>query len=115
MNQICYAELHTPAPAEARRFYAALFGWEMKHHAEMDYTEIKAPGGPEAGLMAVTPEDAAPQWVTYVGVGDIDASLARAVELGAKVRTPRTEIPNTGWFAWLDDPTGVRFAIFQKG
>ena len=115
MNPICYAELHTQAPAEARRFYTDLFGWEMKHHAEVDYTEIKTgDGGPEAGLMGVTPEDAAPQWVTYVAVPDVDEAAARAVTLGARVRVPRTDIPGTGWFAWLDDPTGARFALFQK-
>jgi predicted enzyme related to lactoylglutathione lyase len=115
MNPICYAELHTAAPAEARRFYADLFGWEMNHHAEGDYTEIKTgDGGPEAGLMGVTPHDATPQWVTYVAVPDVDAAAARAIELGAKVRMPRTEIPGTGWFAWLDDPTGARFALFQR-
>lgn len=114
-HPIVYAELHTQAPAEARRFYAALFGWGMTHHAESEYTEIQpGAGGAEAGLMAVTPHDAAPQWVTYVGVPDLDAAVARAQELGAKVRMPRTEIPATGWFAWLDDPTGARFAVFQK-
>ncbi len=86
----------------------------MSHHAEMDYTEIRAGGGPEAGLMGLTPHDAAPQWVTYVAVPDVDAAAARAVALGAKVRMPRTEIPGTGWFAWLDDPTGARFALFQR-
>ena len=115
MNPICYSELHTAAPDEARRFYNGLFGWEMNHHAEVDYTEIRTgPGEPEAGLMAVTPTDAGPQWVTYVGVADVDASTARAVELGAKVRMPRTEIPGTGSIVWLDDPTGARFGLFQK-
>ena len=114
MHPICYAELHTNAPAKARRFYADLFGWEMNHHEAVDYTEIETGNGLEAGLMGVTPEDAVRQWVTYVAVEDVEAAAARAVALGAKVRTPKTEIPNTGWFAWLDDPTGARFALFQK-
>ena len=115
MNPICYAELHTTAPAEARAFYASLLGWKMKHHAEVDYTEIETGGGPGAGLMSLTPVDAAPSWVTYMEVADLDAATSRAVDLGAKVRTPRTPIPGTGWFVWLDDPAGARFGLFEKG
>ena len=113
-HPIVYAELHTPKTAAARDFYTGLFGWEMKLHREFDYAEIKTGEGPEAGLMGLTPHDAGPAWVTYFGVADLDAAVARAVELGAVVRAPRTEIPGQGWFAWLDDPTGARFAVWQK-
>jgi predicted enzyme related to lactoylglutathione lyase len=115
MNPICYAELHTSTPEKARTFYGALLGWKMNHHAEVEYTEIETGGGPGAGLMALTPTDSGPQWVTYVEVPDLDGAAARAVELGARVRAPRTPIPGTGWFVWLDDPTGARFGLFQKG
>jgi predicted enzyme related to lactoylglutathione lyase len=115
MNPICYAELHTSTPEKARNFYGALLGWKMNHHAEVEYTEIETGGGPGAGLMALTPTDSGPQWVTYVEVPDLDGAAARAVELGARVRAPRTPIPGTGWFVWLDDPTGARFGLFQKG
>jgi predicted enzyme related to lactoylglutathione lyase len=49
-----------------------------------------------------------------MGVPDLDAAVVRAVELGAEVRAPRTEIPGQGSFAWLDDPTGARFALWEK-
>lgn len=114
LHPIVYAELHTPKTAEARGFYAGLFGWEMKLHEELDYTEIQPGCGPEAGLMGLTPHDERPAWITYFGVADLDAAVARAVGLGAVVRASRTEIPGQGWFAWLDDPTGARFALWEK-
>ncbi len=114
-HPIVYAELHTPQPAAARDFYAQLFGWEMTFHEQHDYTSIRPGEGPEAGLMGLTPHDEGrPQWVTYVGVPDADAAAARAVALGAVVRAGKTEIPGEGWFVWLDDPAGVRFALWQK-
>lgn len=113
-HPIVYAELHTPKTAEARSFYAGLFGWEMKIHTEFDYTEIQPGGGPEAGLMGLTPHDERPSWVTYFGVPDVEAAVERAVGLGAVLRAPKTEVPGQGWFAWLDDPTGARFALWQK-
>ncbi len=114
-HPIVYAELHTPRPAACREFYSRLFGWEMKHHEAVDYTEVDTGEGPGAGVMGLAPHDGGrPQWVTYVGVPDVDAAAARAVELGAVVVVPRTEIPGQGWFAWLDDPSGTRFALWQK-
>ena len=114
-HPIVYAELHTTRPAAARDFYSRLFGWETKHYPEHDYTSILPGEGPEAGLMGLTPHDEGrPQWVTYVGVADVDETSARAVALGAVLRVGKTEIPGEGWFAWLDDPTGVRFALWQK-
>jgi len=114
LHPIVYAELHTSQPAAAREFYRRLFGWQMNHHPEFDYTEIVPGEGPGAGLMGLTPHDSGPAWVTYVGVADLDAAAARAVELGAKVRMARTEVPGQGWFVWLDDPHGARFALWQK-
>jgi predicted enzyme related to lactoylglutathione lyase len=113
-HPIVYAELHTTQPAASRDFYAKLFGWEMKHHEALDYTEVGTGEGPGAGLMGLAPQDGGrPAWVTYVGVQDVGAAAARAVELGAVVRVGRTEVPNMGWFAWLDDPAGARFALWQ--
>jgi predicted enzyme related to lactoylglutathione lyase len=65
--------------------------------------------------MGLTPHDGdRPQWLTYIGAPDLDAAAARAIELGAVVRAPRTAVPGQGWFVWLDDPTGARFALWQK-
>ncbi len=78
---IVYAELHTPKTAEARGFFAGLFGWEMKLHDALDNTEILPGGGPEAGLMGLTPHDERPPWITYFGVPDVEAA---ALVLGAR-------------------------------
>jgi uncharacterized protein len=105
-HPIVYAELHTSNPGKARDFYKDLFGWGMKVHTEFDYTEVQPGSGPEAEMMGLTPHDGdRPQWVTYVGVPDLDV---------AAVRAPRTAVPGQGWFVWLDDPTGARVALWQK-
>jgi predicted enzyme related to lactoylglutathione lyase len=114
-----YAELHTSHPEAARAFYADLFGWAMRHH-ETDgpggaYTEIKIGEGPEAGLMGYTPfDDGRSQWLPYIRVEELGAATRRAVELGATLHVERTEVPGAGWFTWLQDPTGARFALWEK-
>ena len=112
-----YAELHTTNPEAATRFYQTLFGWGMDHHDLPNgrYTEIHAGEGPEAGLMGTTPFDGGvSHWLPYIRVAELGAATQRAVELGATLRVDRTEVPNTGWFTWLEDPTGARFALWEK-
>ncbi|MGE5617198.1 MAG: hypothetical protein ACM3X5_09800, partial [Bacillota bacterium] len=52
-------------------------------------------------------------WVSYVAVESLDASVAKAQKLGAKVTKPRAPVPGMGWFAMLVDPQGNNFAMWQ--
>jgi uncharacterized protein len=114
-----YAELHTADPAAARKFYAELFGWGMRHHETPGpggaYTEIQPGEGPEAGLMGRTPFDGSrSHWLPYIRVADLGAATQRAVALGASLHVDRTEVPGAGWFTWLEDPAGAPFALWEK-
>jgi predicted enzyme related to lactoylglutathione lyase len=116
-HPIAYAELHTSDPASAKRFYADLFGWGMQHHETPGgaYTEIKTGEGPEAGLMGQSPfDDGHSYWLPYIRVAELGAATERAVALGAKLHVERTEVPGAGWFTWLEDPAGARFALWEK-
>jgi predicted enzyme related to lactoylglutathione lyase len=46
------------------------------------------------------------------GTDDIDSSLAKAESHGGKNVTPKTEIPNTGWFGFFSDPTGNLIGLY---
>ena len=112
-----YTELHTSNPDAARKFYADLFGWAMRHHDLPNgaYTEIMPGEGPEAGLMGNVPfDDGRSHWLPYIRVPELGAATDRAVALGAKLHVERTEVPGSGWFTWLEDPTGARFALWEK-
>ncbi len=54
-----------------------------------------------------------PGWLGYVGVEDVDATLAQAQKLGARVHHAPTDIPGVGRFAILADPQGAVFALFK--
>jgi predicted enzyme related to lactoylglutathione lyase len=45
-------------------------------------------------------------WGVYVTVDDVDATAAKAEELGGKILVPPTDIPNVGRFCVLQDPQG---------
>jgi uncharacterized protein len=66
------------------------------------------------GCMRTPPGvEAPPHWLVYIGVDDVDATAARAKELGATVFQESTDIPEVGRFAVVQDPAGAVFGLFR--
>jgi len=115
-NKIMWVELaSTDVPASAK-FYSDLFGWPTVTDEQMDYT-MTAFEGDEVGVgfPAVNEEQGtfAGSTLVYVDVADIDATIARAKELGAPILMEKMEIPTVGWMAMFGDPGGNRIAAMQ--
>jgi len=79
------------------------------------YTIFQRAGGTDvAGCMQLQEgSPAPPHWLVYIGTQDVDATTARAKELGATVFVEPTDIPNMGRFSVLQDPAGAAFGLFQ--
>lgn len=110
-------ELSTRDTEAARRFYTQVFGWEPRVSGEGAdaYTEWLVDGRSVGGMMQMRPEvpEAVPAyWLTYFAVGDCEATVARATELGGQVMVPPMTIPQ-GTFSVLADPDGAAFAVIQ--
>jgi predicted enzyme related to lactoylglutathione lyase len=110
----------TTDPAAAQSFYTELIGWGTQEWegGSMPYTMWTNKGTPMGGLMEL-PEEAAkqgapPHWLAYVATPDLEATVSRAQELGAKVYVPPTEIPDSGAFSVLADPQGAVFAVYSS-
>lgn len=118
-GRFVWHELATTDPEAAAAFYAALFGWTAVpfEASNPPYTMFMLGEAPVAGLMRLPAEAAAagapPYWMGYVGVTDVDATTAKAQELGAMVLVPRIDIPNMGSFTILQDPQGPVIAPWQ--
>ena len=76
------------------------------------YTTFKQGDRSIAGCMAADGEKAQPMWLAYINVADIDASIAKAKNLGGTILEGRTDIP-IGSFAVIADPQGTTFAFWQ--
>lgn len=122
-GRFVWFDLMTSDPDAAPAFYKAVAGWETTpwEGGDMPYRMWKHPTAAMAhgGVMEL-PEDARaagapPHWLAYIGTDDIDATVARATELGGTVMHPRTDIPNAGSFAVLADPQGAVFAVYSGG
>jgi len=112
-------ELVTPEPTHVSAFYGKLYGWKL---GEMDmgpagtYYLFKDGAKDVAGMTkppANAPPDARPQWLGYVHVADVDATLAKATAAGARVGAPAFDVPGVGRMAIFSDPAGAMIAIFK--
>ena len=112
---IVHVEFATDNPKATGKFLADLFNWQIEMAPEFDYVMFRPNSGPGGGLSPVDNQMYRPgEALVYVGTDDIDATLVRATELGATTLLPKTEIPQTGWFAILSDPSGARVALYEN-
>jgi hypothetical protein len=121
----CWNELSTTDSEAAIRFYTELLGWEIKKSEAAAcegegadapptvYNEIVVGGRHVGGIYQAGPEQggAPPHWMAYVAVEDVDAKARQVWELGGKVCVPPTDIPNTGRFCVINDPTGATISL----
>ena len=114
---LCWGELATPNAEAAGAFFTKLFGWSTKagDAGGVIYTEFINQGTPIGGMMEMTKEWAGipPHWMPYFAVEDCDAVTGKAKSLGASVKVPPTDIPNTGRFSVIQDPQGAVFSIIK--
>ena len=112
-------ELITPDPDGAKLFYDAVMGWDVGPGSPEHggYREIRAGAGHAGGMLPLTDEmrqhGARPTWLGYIGVDDVDASLASVEEAGGKVLMPAWDIPAIGRIAMVTDPQGVPFYLMR--
>ena len=117
------SQLVTSDPARANAFYAAVFGWETDSFG--DITMYRVPGyvGGEPtqpvsreviAVMAPAGEgdDGPARWTVDFWVDDVDATVAKASELGGATVAPAFDTP-VGRTAVVADPEGAPFSVSQ--
>ncbi len=116
-NKVVYAELHTGDTEKAKAFYGGLFDWNFQETPGdgPPYTFIQM-GEEGGGGLTSMPTQANPQphWLPYIGVDDLDASTAKARELGAKINEENVPVPGFGRFTIVTDPTGAEIALWEQ-
>ena len=109
-----WGELWTRDVARAKRFYAAVTGYESREIQQADdasYTVLFNDGKPKTGVVALPWEDVLPHWLPYLRVTDIDETIARVETAGGAVLLAPSEQYDEGSVAIVSDPTGGVFAI----
>lgn len=114
-HPIVHIELAAQDREQAGQFYHQLFGWEIQHYPEMNYTTFSSGEGSVGGGFNPLQEDNPPGTVlVYVHTDDIEATLAQVESLGGQILQPKSEIQGVGWFARFKDPTGNIVALLTS-
>lgn len=114
-----WIDLMAPDIDAARKFYQAVFGWayDIGGPEFGGYTTARLGERTTAGMMGSQP--GAPPlpaaWSLYFATDNIEADVARAVALGAKVLSPAMTVGEFGGMATCEDPTGAAFSFWQAG
>jgi hypothetical protein len=109
-------ELHTKDQTAAGKFYGALFGWTGKvaDGDPMKYWHWMRNGKDIGGMMTLQQPGIPPHWLAYIAVSDVEGSTKKVKDLGGKVLMDTMDIPKTGKFSIVQDPTGSAFALFRS-
>ncbi len=111
-------ELLTTDAGAASAFYREVIGWDARGAGVpgVDYRLFSSGGGDVAGHMTMpqgAPEGMRPLWLAYIGVDDVDASVAAITSAGGSVRMPAMDLPGVVRIAMVADPQGVPFYIMR--
>jgi predicted enzyme related to lactoylglutathione lyase len=123
-------EIHASDPDTVRAFYESVFGWTFQRWGDIPYwIVITGDGDPMAGTPHSQPgidggmlprrgdppgdAQAVNSFVVTVDVPDCDAYVDRAVSAGGSVALPAQDMAGVGRVAYVKDPDGNLFGLFQ--
>jgi len=118
-GRFIWHELLCSDTTAATFFYSRILSWKGQPFSPgSPYLMFTGPDGrPLAGAMRLSEEARAQgtsaHWRGYIGAADVDAVLAQAVRLGARVLQPAQDVPAVGRVALLTDPEGALFGLYR--
>lgn len=113
-DPVIHFEIGATDAARSRAFYSELFGWHIETDGD-GYGVVHTHGDAGIGGGIVQSPPGVPAWSTfYVGVGDLDESLAHAEKLGGRRVVERTPVGSVGAFAMIADPDGNTVGLFEE-
>jgi predicted enzyme related to lactoylglutathione lyase len=120
-GSFCFMESGSVDVESSSRFYEAFLGWQAERRLSSEgssYTRFFKDGGPVGGMYGVSADQdtaAVPRrWLTYVSVDDAEATLEKAVALGAAPFGDVVKVPGVVTVAEFLDPEGAVCGLWQS-
>lgn len=105
-NPVVHFEIHGPEREGLEKFYAELFGWQIRSVPEMDYALVDTTGGSGINGGIAASQDGGPHQIFYVEAADVGGALEQAVSLGATKLMEVMDIPGGPTIAVFADKAG---------
>ncbi|MFN0158311.1 MAG: VOC family protein [Bacteroidota bacterium] len=119
MGAITWADLTVKDADTVSAFYSAVVGWKPEPVKMGDYSDynmtIPGTGQPAAGVCHARGVNAGlpSQWLLYITVPDLTASINKCKELGGKVIVEPKSMGEMGRYGVIEDPAGAVVALFE--
>ncbi|MEO8698974.1 MAG: VOC family protein [Kofleriaceae bacterium] len=111
-HRFVWHDLNTKDIEGSKKFYGEVFNWTFDGDG---YQHIKAGDEMIGGIRAMGETEHQPSnWLGYVAVDDVAATVATITNADGKVFMPATTLENVGTFAVTADPTGAVFAPWKS-
>jgi predicted enzyme related to lactoylglutathione lyase len=114
-HRFVWHDLNTKDVEGSKKFYGEIFNWKLEASDNGPYIHISAGDEMIGGVRQIGPNEPQPSnWMGYVGVDDVAATVSSITSAGGQVHMPATTLPNVGTFAVTADPTGAVFAPWKS-
>ena len=119
-GSFCWVDLSTTDAEASKNFYSRLLGWTSIDNPAgegMVYSMMQKDGKNVCGLYEMGPgmEGVPPHWSSYISVPDVDAAVEKATAAGGSVIMGPGDVFEAGRMAFVADPTGAVFGMWQPG
>jgi predicted enzyme related to lactoylglutathione lyase len=120
VGTIGWTDLTISNAEDIRDFYSKVVGWKPQPLSMGQYDDFVM-NTPEtktavAGVCHALGGNAClpPQWLIYITVADIDASIASCKKLGGKILVESKNYADMGRYCVIQDPSGAVCALFES-
>jgi predicted enzyme related to lactoylglutathione lyase len=110
INKIVHFEIGCRDRAAVAPFYSGLFDWQLESNPIMTSIRTGHEVGGHLNQLGHEPHN---YTMFYVEVEDLEASVARTVELGGKLLAGPLEYAPGNSFAWISDPEGNMIGLHR--
>ncbi len=118
IGKIEWFDITTDNAEQQRDFYSSVVGWQPTDISMGDYNDFcmqTSDGTTVAGICHARGSNAnmPAQWVVYLNVDDIEASVAKVKPLGGEQLCEIRVVGGSGRFCLIRDPAGAVCALFE--
>jgi hypothetical protein len=114
-HRFVWHDLNTKDVEGSKKFYGEIFNWKLESSDNGPYLHIKAGDQMIGGMRQMGANEPYPtNWMGYIVVDDVAATVANITSAGGKVYMPTTTMENVGTFAVTADPSGAVFSPWKS-
>ena len=117
---ISWIDLTVDDASRMRDFYSEVVGWTSSGVDMGGYEDFNMmPPSSETPVAGVchaqgSNADLPPQWLIYITVPDLDASIAKCTDLGGEIISGPRDLGPAARFCVIRDPAGAVAALFES-